>query len=418
MFSHSDYQVFSECPCSDEAVDQLVEASIVSFNLQAGLLVLVDTINKDFKVVSAIRLPVEPFNGSEKRYLSDVISDSFSKFPKPHIHGIGDVALSGIVKRLNPAIAGANRIWFVPLKVKDSCFLFIGFPKHDCKVKGLSNELFTKLTQGLFLSDALRRAEIAEVRLKTTELYTKEVGHDVASSVQAVLAKAKSITQKRVEGEAALRRAREIELEIMAIHRHAESLGIAVDRNYQVGEWDDFDAVDVMDDVMAHFLSEAEERHIALKKECKLNTLQLFGDSRAVGHALGQVLLNAIKYSVGNSTIWVRLYDEGDYVRFETNNLGIPLPVGSERNLIWEFGERSKAAKELHVNGSGIGLYTTRKIILAHYGTVFADSKGDRVANVTIGFRMQKKRLLQLTHSDEVVLGPKRGGQAKGSALV
>jgi K+-sensing histidine kinase KdpD len=408
MFSDSDYFVFSDSPSSDDVVAGLLNATALKFDLQAALLMQVDIKGADFRVIAGFGLPIEPFNGSEKRFLSDVLLDCFKKHPKPHIHGIGELALSGIVKRLNAGILGANRIWFIPLRIKKSCFLFIGFPKHDCKVKILSDDLFNKLTNGLFLLDALRRAESAESRLETTELYTKEVGHDVASSVQAVLAKARSIVQKRVDGEAATRRAREIELEIMAIHRHAESLGIAVDRNYQVGEWDDFDGVDVLGYVIDHFLSEAEERHISIKMECKKDSLPLFGDVRAIEHGLGQMILNAIKYAFGNTTIWVRLIDEGDFVRYEVNNLGIPLPDENERRLIWEFGERSKAAKELHVNGSGIGLYTARKIILAHHGTVFCESKGDKHANVTIGFRLPKKFHLQKTHSDDVLLGPRK----------
>ena len=37
-------------------------------------------------------------------------------------------------------------------------------------------------------------------------------------------------------------------------------------------------------------------------------------------------------------------------------------PQVTKRKLIWDFGMRGKKAKELHVNGSGIGLFTVKKI--------------------------------------------------------
>jgi signal transduction histidine kinase len=42
---------------------------------------------------------------------------------------------------------------------------------------------------------------------------------------------------------------------------------------------------------------------------------------------------------------------------------------------IWDFGYRGKLAKELHVNGSGIGLYTVKKIVSAHLGWTDAESR-------------------------------------------
>jgi len=46
----------------------------------------------------------------------------------------------------------------------------------------------------------------------------------------------------------------------------------------------------------------------------------------------------------------------------------MPLEEEEEELHMWEFGFRGKRALELHVNGSGIGLYTVKKIVLAHGG--------------------------------------------------
>jgi len=57
-------------------------------------------------------------------------------------------------------------------------------------------------------------------------------------------------------------------------------------------------------------------------------------------------------------------------------NRGIKLPQPPELHSIWDFGYRGREAKERHVNGSGIGLYTVRKIVTAHAGASFAERVG------------------------------------------
>jgi signal transduction histidine kinase len=65
-----------------------------------------------------------------------------------------------------------------------------------------------------------------------------------------------------------------------------------------------------------------------------------------------------------------------DDILIRVTNKGHPLPDEPERKQIWDFGYRGKAAIEKHVNGSGIGLFTAKKIVTAHLGWTNADSKG------------------------------------------
>ena len=62
--------------------------------------------------------------------------------------------------------------------------------------------------------------------------------------------------------------------------------------------------------------------------------------------------------------------------RIIVSNRGVGIPGGQEAQKIWEFGYRSKYAKERHVNGSGIGLYTARRIVIAHGGRIWYEQQG------------------------------------------
>lgn len=415
MFSNDCYVCCDNIGTHQDELNARLRDLQRTYDLQAVLLCAVDVAGRRYEVIAGLEIPIEPFNGNEQGYLTAVLTACFERFHKPHVHSIKEFAMSAIVKRFNAHLQGTNRIWFAPLSVNKSCFIFIGFPRPESTVKSLPDTLIPSLVQIIKLSDTERRLKLAEARLATTELCAKEIGHDIAGSVQAVLAKAHSITQRRVEGDAVYRRVKEIGYEIMAIHRHAESLGIASDQNYQIREWDDFDGADVVNRIIDPFASEAEEKHIRIDNITTIRSIELFGDSSAVSHALGQMLLNAIKYSFGGSTIYVGVADEGDFARFEVKNLGIPLPQDDrERNRLWEFGERSAQAKELHVNGSGIGLYTARKIILKHEGTVFADSKpnGNSRAAVRFGFLLPTKRSLRRIHGESFFLERKNYNNA------
>jgi signal transduction histidine kinase len=82
-----------------------------------------------------------------------------------------------------------------------------------------------------------------------------------------------------------------------------------------------------------------------------------------------QLVMNAIKYARGSTYATVSVMDRGNECGVSVTDVGKTLD-DEEKVYMWDFGWRGKKAKELHVNGSGIGLYTVKKIVTAHGGTV------------------------------------------------
>ena len=110
-----------------------------------------------------------------------------------------------------------------------------------------------------------------------------------------------------------------------------------------------------------------------------------------------QLFLNAVKYSFGGTFIKVGIVNRRDSVSIHVTNKGHELPKGDEAIEVLDFGVRGKKAKELHVNGSGIGLFTVRKIVIAHCGQAWAEGNGDMTTfSISIPKREQMRKALGL----------------------
>jgi len=337
-------------------------------------------------------VPLEPFNGSENGYIVEAVEQCFKIHPKPHVHSFSADSICLKICRFNHELLEQYRAWFYPIRNGADLFVFLGFPKPS-EGSSLPVELGTQLSRLLVLLTACADAEELSQHILVTERFVKEVGHDVASAVQATVAKLRSIRDGRVTGDGLKHKAKEIELEIWDAYRIAESLGIAVDSNYEMRQQADFDVVAATDHVLNHFASEAAERHIRLRREGQNGTVVAWGEKAAIEQAIGQLISNAIKYSFGGTTVTATISPRSDDILIRVTNKGMPLPGPLEIKHIWDFGFRGQNAKERHVNGSGIGLYTVKKIVTAHHGWVDVSSGPDNTTEFFI--HLPKKAALK-----------------------
>jgi len=97
------------------------------------------------------------------------------------------------------------------------------------------------------------------------------------------------------------------------------------------------------------------------------------GDRLPLKLAIVNIVKNAIKYAYSDSDVEIGFRSENDRIILFARNRGIGLPSGRERKKIWDFGFRCARARKINVNGSGIGLFSCKKIILSHGGQVWED---------------------------------------------
>jgi len=388
MYSPEHYHSIGNQNTYSTCLQALWMRFFLQFGFEAGLLVQLNLSEKSLRVVSSCKIPSEPFNGTEQVYLKELIADCFTKYPQPHIHAAAHLHIKKVVEHLAPSVKSVARVTFIPAGVYGRHFVLLAFPCANDGPKTVTPEMLEAVDLLLCAVNFFSESQESTKRLEVTELFVKEVGHDIASCVQAIIAKLRTIRDGRLKDEQALKRkVVEIENEINNAYGISDILGLAVDRNYQLRSYVDFNVRRVIEQAVVQLSAEAKERNIKFDLGGVTDNLRLWGDDRAIQQCLVQLFLNAIKYGLGGSAIKSSAVSKADAITINVSSRGIPLPTGDDQQRIWDFGYRGKKAKEMHVNGSGIGLFTVRKIVLAHHGRIWADGNGE---NSTFSFEIPK----------------------------
>lgn len=100
---------------------------------------------------------------------------------------------------------------------------------------------------------------------------------------------------------------------------------------------------------------------------------RLFLDRRWTCEAIANILENAVKYSPAGSAITLRVHKFYSYVQLEITDQGIGVPK-EECNQIFKRFYRGSHPLVKHTEGSGVGLYLTRRIIEEQGGAVSVKS--------------------------------------------
>lgn len=113
-------------------------------------------------------------------------------------------------------------------------------------------------------------------------------------------------------------------------------------------------------------------------------------DENKIRQVIMNFIDNAIYYSRPSTTIVVKLrQDSGDIV-LEVIDTGIGVPVEAQSHLFTKFFRASNARKQ-RPDGTGVGLFLTKKVITAHHGQVVFHSIEGKGS--TFGFRLPLAKL-------------------------
>ncbi len=124
----------------------------------------------------------------------------------------------------------------------------------------------------------------------------------------------------------------------------------------------------LLEDIMLFFKPAIEQKNITFSTQYQ-NTACPYFEPKKIRDALSNIIDNAIKYSQGGSTITITTKVIPGSFCIGVEDTGIGIAVEDVPKLFQKFG-RLDAAIKIDANGSGLGLYISKKIIEAHKGTL------------------------------------------------
>ncbi len=126
--------------------------------------------------------------------------------------------------------------------------------------------------------------------------------------------------------------------------------------------------------VIEYSKMEAKDKQIGINTDI-LKDIMVKGDTKYLEQAIGNLIDNAIKYTSATKNIEISLNSQNGKAILKIKDNGIGIPKNEQKKIFQKFS-RASNAKEMHTDGSGLGLFIVKKVIDAHPGAnVWFESK-------------------------------------------
>jgi signal transduction histidine kinase len=141
--------------------------------------------------------------------------------------------------------------------------------------------------------------------------------------------------------------------------------------------------------------------HFVVEKDIAPGLPLIEGDSRALQHAVQNLLGNAVKYG-GGDTNWIGLSareitaDGQQVVEIRVTDHGRGIPAEEQRHIFDPF-YRGKRAQQDQIHGTGLGLTLVKEIVTAHRGSILVRSQPEKGTEFVVRIPVAPQ-----THQDEL----------------
>jgi signal transduction histidine kinase len=139
---------------------------------------------------------------------------------------------------------------------------------------------------------------------------------------------------------------------------------------------------DVIDPSLDLIASLIEEKHVLVHREIAPGPLHVECDPSLLAIVMVNLIGNAVKYGEKNGKIRLRAACDEGVLRVSVWNRGPGFPTDQKSKLFRKFS-RIETRELLQRKGTGVGLYTTWRIIQLHQGRIGADSEHGQWAEFT-----------------------------------
>ena len=160
---------------------------------------------------------------------------------------------------------------------------------------------------------------------------------------------------------------------------------------------------DVIETEVEQLKASAAGRNLTLTYEKPAKFPSLMLDETKIRQVIMNFSDNAIYYTPAGGKINIQLKESKDSVEFTVNDNGIGIPAAEQHKLFAKF-YRAKNAQKARPDGTGLGLFMAKKVIIAQGGAIVFKSVHDKGS--TFGFTFSKAKLkvpdhLGQTNSDK-----------------
>jgi signal transduction histidine kinase len=142
---------------------------------------------------------------------------------------------------------------------------------------------------------------------------------------------------------------------------------------------------DVISEEIAQLRSTAARRNITILYLPPADFPVLKLDDNKIRQVIMNFVDNAIFYSKPDSEVRVVLIKTDKEIRFEVHDKGIGVPEAERHKLFAKF-YRAENARRVRPDGTGIGLFMAKKVIVAHGGSLIFESEEN--VGSTFGFSL------------------------------
>ena len=122
----------------------------------------------------------------------------------------------------------------------------------------------------------------------------------------------------------------------------------------------------------------AEKRNQSIKLDIH-NELYANIEKEEIHDVLSNLLTNAIKYTPPNGKIEIKSEIKKDFLVVSVKDNGIGFTEDQKKKIFQQFGkiERYDQGLDLGIDGTGLGLYISKRIVESHEGKIWMESEGN-----------------------------------------
>lgn len=218
----------------------------------------------------------------------------------------------------------------------------------------------------LALVEKQKEKELTERKIS----FFTDISHEFRTPLTLIVSPLKEIMEETTSGH--------IQKKLSTVHRNARRLLSLVDQlllfrkvesiEHQL-HLSNFDMSEACNEVFLSFVQRAASRNIGFNFDRPLDDLFYCGDKEKIEIILFNLLSNALKYTPAGGRICLSLADEGGQIRIVVKDTGCGIAANVQNRLFDEFYQANNTEKASQ-SGFGIGLYVSKRLAVAHEGSL------------------------------------------------